>query len=814
MRLSRRRVLQQSSSSDSDGEPIVNALRAAAATKEEAEEAAVAMGSVAPTVVPAVATKEELAGTPRPAKAEVKVEAPATPRSTARGRRKVVWTESHFEPINTWWEKPLKRKGDPHWRYLEHSGLMFHPAFVAHGIPMRYNGWSVPLPPLAEEVVTFWCAALNSDYVNKSVFVQNFWSAFLKSLPPDHVLFSPRLVEPPAVPDSLAPSTAGDTRVCGDTGVTSPPESSGEEDVPLLKRRRLETVVPQFELAEFGAIAEYLTARREREKEERRQRTKEARLAEREAKLVAEGRYMYCLHDGIREKVASYKAEVPGLFRGRGEHPKMGLLKRRVLPDEVCLNLSETAPVPRVPEWLRGHAWKDVFHDPHVTWLAFYRDTMIGTSFKYVFMGASSAVKGSKDYMKYELARQLKTRITAIRRDYTRKMLSKDAIERQLGVAAYVIDALALRVGNEKDREEEADTVGCCSLRVEHVTNLDDAACQVTLDFLGKDSIRYLNTVKLDPLAYKTFKELTKRKKKQDNIFNLIHPGSLNRYLKELMPGLSAKVFRTYNASFTLQRELLAADPLAQGEPAPGPPKDRDGSGNGDPGNGDDSGNENGDDSGNANGDDSGNANGDDSGNRSRQRAENIFGNINTAKRFYEDANRTVAILCNHQRSVSKTHDTSMAKLVKQFKALQLDILELQAFIKATHENQDTTVWDWVPTPIPNLLVDLDLDLNEDEPPDEAEGPRQSVIKPNTKLDTAVNKLAVLKARSVTQELRIKMKDENKTVANNTSKQHYMDPRITVAFCKRYDLPIEKFFNATLMKKFPWAMFAKGDFVW
>jgi len=36
----------------------------------------------------------------------------------------------------------------------------------------------------------------------------------------------------------------------------------------------------------------------------------------------------------------------------------------------------------------------------------------------------------------------------------------------------YVIDTLALRVGNEKG-SDEADTVGCCSLRIEvrHPTN-------------------------------------------------------------------------------------------------------------------------------------------------------------------------------------------------------------------------------------------------------------------------------------------------------------------------------------------------------
>ena len=59
-----------------------------------------------------------------------------------------------------------------------------------------------------------------------------------------------------------------------------------------------------------------------------------------------------------------------------------------------------------------------------------------------------------------------------------------------------VIDApfqLALRVGNEKD-EDEADTVGCCSLRIEHIKLFDkiDGIGEnvVEFDFLGKDSIR------------------------------------------------------------------------------------------------------------------------------------------------------------------------------------------------------------------------------------------------------------------------------------------------------------------------------------
>lgn len=69
-----------------------------------------------------------------------------------------------------------------------------------------------------------------------------------------------------------------------------------------------------------------------------------------------------------------------------------------------------------------------------------------------------------------------------------------------------MIDKLALRVGNEKG-DDEADTVGCCSLRVEHVSFEQED--QITLDFLGKDSMRFLKTVPVLPIVYKLIKKFT-----------------------------------------------------------------------------------------------------------------------------------------------------------------------------------------------------------------------------------------------------------------------------------------------------------------
>jgi DNA topoisomerase-1 len=60
--------------------------------------------------------------------------------------------------------------------------------------------------------------------------------------------------------------------------------------------------------------------------------------------------------------------------------------------------------------------------------------------------------------------------------------------------------------------------------------------------------------------------------------------------------------------------------------------------------------------------------------------------------------------------------------------------------------------------------------------------------------------------------LDMRVKDDLKTVALGTSKINYMDPRITVAWCKLHEVPIEKIFNKSLLAKFAWAMEVEPDF--
>merc|ERR1712055_191110 len=131
-------------------------------------------------------------------------------------------------------------------------------------------------------------------------------------------------------------------------------------------------------------------------------------------------------------------------------------------------------------------------------------------------LGATSRLKGEKDWLKYETARSLHTRIDKIRADYQNDWTSKEMRVRQRGVALYFIDKLALRAGNEKDSEEAADTVGCCSLRVEHITlhkEKDGKEYVVEFDFLGKDSIRYHNEVAVEKTCFQKSHPVQRRQK-------------------------------------------------------------------------------------------------------------------------------------------------------------------------------------------------------------------------------------------------------------------------------------------------------------
>ncbi|AFZ79067.1 DNA topoisomerase type I, putative [Theileria equi strain WA] len=614
--------------------------------------------------------------------------------------------EDIIEPINRWWEgmdSDYKynqiEKPTEYWTYMEHNGMIFTPEYVPHSVPITFKGEEMVLPPEIEEIATMWAQSIGTNYETSEIYCKNFWNVFTSKFEKSH---------------------------------------------PIRKSSS------KLKDCDFSKIKEHLENEKQKKKDNKE--FYQAKAAE-TAKL--EHKFNYALVDWIREKVSSNKLEPPGLFKGRGLHPKQGLLKCRMFPYDVILNLSKDAPVPKVSNFQRdGHCWKDIYHDNSVTWLAYYRDS-INDQFKYMYLAAQSKFKGLHDLLKYNKARDLKNYIEKIREDYHAKMLSLDMFERQIGTATYLIDFLALRVGGEKDADE-ADTVGCCSLRVEHIKFNDKKPNVITLDFLGKDSIRYFNTVTLNDVAYNNMVKFCYRKKPNAEIFNLINTTKLNDYLKEMMDGLSAKVFRTYNASITLQNQFKRLKGKKK-----------------------------------QNTDSSGDVSTDSS---TKPISVDIC-NVSELLQFYNFANREVAILCNHQRSIPKQHENSMSKLKVQADMLKEDIEELNQYIKHLESGSKTEF----------QFESKTLDVNGN--------PRKRITKSGMKLEACKNRLQTVKKRQKDHSIKMRIKDSNKTVALGTSKINYMDPRITVAFCKKYEIPIEKVFNKSLRMKFPWAMFVKSDFL-
>jgi DNA topoisomerase I len=114
---------------------------------------------------------------------------------------------------------------------------------------------------------------------------------------------------------------------------------------------------------------------------------------------------------------------------------------------------------------------------------------------------------------------------------------------------------LGIRVGDEKG-EDSSDTVGASSLRKEHVSVENNF---LKLDFLGKDSVRYLNKVEMGFLVKTEFEKIINNIDKKQQLFPDVSSVDVKDFLNEVVEGISAKVFRTAWGSSLLAENLKNA---------------------------------------------------------------------------------------------------------------------------------------------------------------------------------------------------------------------------------------------------------------
>ena len=300
----------------------------------------------------------------------------------------------------------------------------------------------------------------------------------------------------------------------------------------------------------------------DKEKDLKEMMTKEDRKAlavkRKELREKLKIKYGIAIMDGKEVEVGNYMAEPPGIFIGRGEHPLRGKWKPRVTTKDVTLNLGKDAKKPEGD-------WGKIIHDNDSMWLASWMDFLTQKR-KYVWLADTAGLKQDRDKEKYEKAVKLGNEIEKIKDRIVKDMKSKDPKINKISTACYLIYRTAMRVGDEKD-PDEADTVGATTLRKEHIKITADT---IEFDFLGKDSVRWQETVVAeghDKQFHENLKKIIEKKKPKEEIFEDITSRHVNQYYSGIVKGLTAKVFRTYLATAVVKKYLVKHDNIKEKTP-------------------------------------------------------------------------------------------------------------------------------------------------------------------------------------------------------------------------------------------------------
>lgn len=494
-------------------------------------------------------------------------------------------------------------------------------------------------------------------------------------------------------------------------------------------------------------------------------------LPREEKKKLAEGRkvireankekYGYAIIDGDRCELGNYMVEPSSIFMGRGQHPFRGKWKEGPRHSDVILNHSKDVPLPE-GNWLR------VYWDPDSIWVAKWKDKLTG-KMKYVWPHDSSPVKQKAEIAKFNKAIELRKNLSKINRHIKQNMIHEDLKRRKTATVCYLINDLKFRVGDEKDEDEEADTVGASSLRAEHICINDNGS--VTFDFLGKDSIRLLLTAELDDQATANLKEFMEASN-GGTLFSEVNSSVVSEFLDEVMEGITAKVFRTCHATQAVESKLKEIEV----------PRD----------------------------------------------APDYY-----KKHVATIANLEAAMACNHKKAISASWAASLDRQRERLKTRKQRAKEntrkYKQRIKDTNKRytERITKYETKLETDKQKLDEYKTELAEKEKVGKAvKGVKNRVASKNKVIRNDRKRIretkakhrdaiAKLKERMATRQqkdktgiekaaLQIKAKEMTKDYNLSTSLKSYVDPRIYFEWGKKVEYDWRNYYSATLEKKFSW----------
>ena len=316
---------------------------------------------------------------------------------------------------------------------------------------------------------------------------------------------------------------------------------------------------------------------------------------------------------------------------------------------------------------------------------------------------------------------------------------------RKIATVAYLIDNLAMRVGDEKD-DDEADTVGATTLRVEHITINGN---KVEFDFLGKDSVRWKKSLKGDEQFIKNIKDFTKGKKPSDEIFDkpsiknrvvLISSTDVNKFLSDCKKGITAKVFRTFHASNQVIDYLNKCG---------------------------------------------------------LKSVDDDYLKIYHAKM----ANLEAAIQCNHKKTPTKNWEESMKKKENKLKDVNMELKNIKQIIKTNDYECVICNKKLIISGEKIRCEDEKLHKNEPKLKKKLERQKVRIIKEKERVNKKHNRI---EERLNKMKLKVDVDKKTKEYNLNTSLRNYIDPRIYKDWSNQVELDWNKLYPKTLQRKFQW----------
>ncbi len=401
---------------------------------------------------------------------------------------------------------------------LKHNGI-YVPKYDYKGFSIRIQGNTIKLTPKSEQMVIAWIKKRQSaSSPPDKVFMKNFMHEFLEQLK----LENPTL----QFLSSFASEYIEKIDNLDANGVGNPNAAI-------------------HEMIDFSEISNHVEQEKQKKldmtKTEKKQLSKQRKAQREKLKSM----YGFAEVDGQQLEIANWTAEPSCLFAGRGEHPQRGRWKEGPNKSDIILNLSDTE---KREEWKKA-GWKDVVWEPDKMYVAKWKDKLTG-KIKYVWFSDSAFLKQNREKEKFKKAEALGKQITKIEDHIIKNLEAKDENKRKIATVCWLILSPNMRVGDEKDIGE-ADTVGAITLRPEHIKIEGDT---LHFDFLGKDYVRWVKSVKAPASVIRNIEEYAKTSK--EYLFEGVDSKKVSRFLSQKMQGLTAKVFRTWRCTKTLKEEL------------------------------------------------------------------------------------------------------------------------------------------------------------------------------------------------------------------------------------------------------------------